>query len=618
MGCLSQLQVECASLMRSKQYKSCEIIALFLLSSQDKDSGRVKEETEDLATTLEILGDCCANTSQHNRAAHYYKLAAQERHLKVASTSFLPNKHWEFDQGTSCLSLAESNLRFKECRSLIAENKREQATSILERSFNSSKPEFRTISMSMELGNLFMSCGRLNDAIQAFLDALSRNPYIIEAIEKLAVLNAPLDHVRDALQDSIRVKIHAKKMKDERDKLERQREKLAVLKNKNSPAGERMENYNEVADADKSHLLLPIEDMIVAHFQSHQNMHRAALLKYKELDAQYPNNIYLLLKIATLQMKCGDLYASEMAFARVRQLDKTCIDHMDQYAQLFQRRGAQAELNHLARDLLELDDRRAEAWVCLALYHQTNGDNENAIAFIDKAISLDPRSSFAFRTRGSILLSENRPDQAAKAFFRANDINRDVANYEGMVDSFLMQEKFKEAICAAKDAISVAPKDPKSLTLVGVALAQTPARREGKERAQKALRKALSLDPLALRPLITLVDIYVRKEDFTAAIDLLKRAIDNVNRTEDHDLLHSKLADVYTHHENYADALTHYHTAVSLNPENYEAQRGLENLEKLMRGLDEHGVDQHEDNYDEEMHGSVSSRDADQVGRGYN
>ena len=70
---------------------------------------------------------------------------------------------------------------------------------------------------------------------------------------------------------------------------------------------------------------------------------------------------------------------AERTFRRVRQVDETVVDCMDQYAQLLQRRGAIEELNRFAAEILDIDDKRPEAWVTLALYHETRNDNEKAL-----------------------------------------------------------------------------------------------------------------------------------------------------------------------------------------------------------------------------------------------
>lgn len=63
----------------------------------------------------------------------------------------------------------------------------------------------------------------------------------------------------------------------------------------------------------------------------------------------------------------------------MRQLDENNVECMDQYAHLFQQRGALLELNRLASDLLEVDDKRPEAWVCLALHHEARSEHEKAL-----------------------------------------------------------------------------------------------------------------------------------------------------------------------------------------------------------------------------------------------
>jgi hypothetical protein len=80
-----------------------------------------------------------------------------------------------------------------------------------------------------------------------------------------------------------------------------------------------------------------------------------------------------------VQSISSDPGGAELTFSRIREIDECSMDAMDEYAQLFQRRGALAELSTLSADLLDLDDKRPEAWVCLALYHQAQHDNEKAL-----------------------------------------------------------------------------------------------------------------------------------------------------------------------------------------------------------------------------------------------
>ena len=312
---LSPIEEECVELLRAKQYKSCEILASLELSR--------RSESHNTATLLELLGECCQETHQYKRAISFYRKAALQRLMGgVSSTS-------------------EAKLRWKEAQCLASLGSVIEASSVLEMV----PRNLRTMGMSMTLGHLSVASGRQTDAIEAFLDSLRRNPYALEAVEWLAILDADRNAVLDAVEMGIQ-----------------------------NRATEATEQENATNGT-----LVPIVDIVSAHYLMHRHQPTAALAQFEKLQQEFPRNVYLLLKIATLQLRLNDDASAEQTFAKVRLIDENNVECMDQYAQLFQRRGALAELNQLAADLLELDDKRPEAWVCLALYHEARHDHAKAM-----------------------------------------------------------------------------------------------------------------------------------------------------------------------------------------------------------------------------------------------
>jgi anaphase-promoting complex subunit 7 len=243
-----------------------------------------------------------------------------------------------------------------------------------------------------------------------------------------------------------------------------------------------------------------------------------------------------------------------------------------------------------------LDYTRPEAWTTLALYHEVNEDHDKALAFVEKAISLDQRHAYAHRLRGAILMADNRPSHAAASFFRSNEIQPDVVSYEGLVDAYLATGQFKEAIASAKEAISMAPRDPRAVTLVGFALYKGAVNRQGIDRnnavdkAKKTLRKALAIDPSFMRPLFALVDIHVELKEFRVCIELLQSGLEGNTISQDklfgQALILCRLGEIYTQCDKFKDAMDCYNRALGLNPDLSSAQRALDRVEKMMRGAD--------------------------------
>ena len=615
------LQVHAYRLYDERQYKSCELIALFEYSRAMQEASTPATDNISKAITLEILGDCAVCTDRNRQANDYYRDAADIVHTHVQTVGGGGgSKKKKVVTKEDVTSSWEASLRIKESRALFNVGSIIEAAAILERSFpnnnNTHSPhEYSTLESVMLLGNLYKSSGRIADAVSQYKYALVKEPYALEAMEQLAKLGCDEHAIITALDTGLNHFVNDKTTTEEPMEM--------------GPPGNRIMP------------LIPLRRYAQAHSTFAKNQLMDSLEHFIELSVQFPYHTHIILHKAHIQQELGHILQSEQSYQRVRSLDMHWVTGLDKYAHLlFQLRmsrknafmlkhggylhyqyscyggrenendtecGVEDALGQLSADLLDVDSNKPEPWVCLSLYHLARDKTEKAIAFVDKAISINDQHQYAHYLRGSILIG-TRPDHAVVSFFRANDLQHDVPTYEGLVESYLAAGKFKEAICTAKEAISRSPRDARAITLVGLALSQAPPSQqneEGKERAKKALKRAMSLDPGAPRPLFALVDLHAAEGSYDTCVKLLKDAIEGrkandmsdsispaaashtVNWNKEHcDVLHSKLGEIYTHNEDFTDALECYHVALSLNPRNGLAAQGLERLEKIMRGVD--------------------------------
>jgi len=612
------LQLKAIQLFNQHQYKSAELVALFELS-------QLKAQTNNnvaTAITLEILGDCAVQTERNRQANVYYSEAANMIHLH--------SQRETNNKGEDATSTWEANLRVKESRALSSNvDSIIEAAAILERSFPRSRATghgqrqphaYATLESLMLLGNLHSQSGRVADAKDDYKFALLKDPYALEAVERLAKLGCDESTMLALMDVGLKRLVADEKKEEDTD--------MAVDN----------ENEKERQTAPKSkEPLLPLREYAQAQSTLHRNQLVTSLEHFSKLSIQFPNHPYLILEQANIEQELGHIMSSEQNYKRLRTLDVHWVEGMDKYAHLlFQlrmsrknayilqqggylhyhyschgdrgdndkadsvTRGIEDELGQLSSDLLDVDPNKPEPWVCLSLYQLARDDHEKSISFVDKAISINQEHQYAHYLRGSILLASQRPEQAIVSFFRANDLQQDIPSYEGLVESYLASDKFKEAICTAKEAITKAPKDARAVTLVGLALSQAPVSQQnvgGVERAKRALKKAMDIDPGAPRPLFALVDLYASEGKYADAVKLLKDAIDGGNEMtesttsitwnrEHKDVIYAKLAEVHTQQDNITDALECYHVAMSLNAQNFLAQQGLQRLENIVKGQD--------------------------------
>jgi anaphase-promoting complex subunit 7 len=416
----------------------------------------------------------------------------------------------------------------------------------------------RTAPISMTLGKLYMATTQTAKAMEVFLNVLRDSPFILEAAEHLASLHCEKTLILDAMNTGF------------------VRRQITV-------------------DSKECDQLRTLISSLVAKDRYHTF---AALDQLAQLDREFPHNPFLQEQIALVHQQHDDWNSAAEHFEKVRNNLPSQVTSMDKYALVLSKMKKANQLKDLADSLLLLDDRRPESWAALTVYQLGVANFNKAMTFIDKALALDQSYAFAHFLRGVVLLSDKRPEHASVAFFRSIELRKDIEAYEGLVDSFLATNRLKEAIASAKEAIALAPKDPRTLTLVGIAIYKSALVEQGLpkeranllERAKRTLRRVLSIAPAQYRSLFNLVDLYVREEDYEACIKILKDALEGnppaAGPTLHMDQILCKLGEIYILTQQYDEALKYFHEALALNPFLTSAKNSLERLDKIMRGLD--------------------------------
>ncbi|KAJ4836185.1 hypothetical protein Tsubulata_013719 [Turnera subulata] len=322
--------------------------------------------------------------------------------------------------------------------------------------------------------------------------------------------------------------------------------------------------------------------LLMAKLYRNSRHNRFAVACYKECLRQCPYVIEAIIALAELGVAAKDIvsFLSQTS----NKSGRAPFDHtdsnrwlqvvwnslMDEYAMLLKIKSDYSKLNKLAHDLLNIDSTRPEVYVALAV--------------------------LAERKDGNLLLSMKRPELAVVAFRVAQELRPDLRSYQGLVHSYLAFSKFKEALHASREAMKAMPQSAKALKLVGDVHASNSG---GREKAKKFYESALRLEPGYLGAALALAELHVIEGRNGDAVSLLERYL----KDWADDSLHVKLAQVFAATNMLQEALSHYQAALRINSQNEAAKKGLERLEKQMKGVDPDAPEEDEENEVEDADG---------------
>lgn len=541
-------------LLEQGLHDSAEMLGNFLMSLV---STNAELSPASRAESVILFGDALYGRKEYRRALHVFRQALQlcratpKQPMSGTRTPVLsrPSSAASTPHDSK---INENEVKYKIGLCYLAVHDTRAALSEME----GIPSKARTLRMNLTLAKLYRMTGYDRVATASYRECLRQCPYVLEAIVALAELGIPSKDIHSLFPQG-----PGKTGRSTTDHLEPVRW------------------LQRFADGHSS---------IAAHD------YKGALENFNSLGQRFPNNLHLLLESAKAEMTIMKNDEAAHSFEKARQIDQFNISSLDEYAMLLRTRGEQLNLNRLVHELINVDATRPEVWVAAAVYWEMRDDKIRALSYADKGMRVDERHTSAYIVKGNICLTLNRPEAAVMAFRKAQQLKPDLRSYQGLVRSYLAIPKHKEALYAAREAVKAMPQSAKALTLVGDVYAHHP---DGRDKARRFYESALRLEPTYLGAVLALAELYGMEGRNEEAILLLQRYL----KTWADDGLYTKLAQILAASNKLGDSLFHYQSALSINPENDAAKKGLERLEKQMKGVDPDAIEEEEENEGEDV-----------------
>lgn len=519
-------------------YSSAQMLGYFLVSSP---AANAETSPHLKAESLVLLGDALFREREYRRAIHTYKQALQyykiiPKQISATSRSSLPSNRSSSPNSFNISAINENEVKFKiaSCHCALSENRAALAE------MEGIPGKARNLQMHLLMGKLYRNSRHIRPAIACYKECLRHCPFILEAITALAELGATVKDIISLFPQT--------------------------------------PNRSGRASFDHFDSSRWLQRYVEAQCCIASNDYKGGLELFADLLLRFPSNIHLLLEIAKIEAIIGKNDEAIMNFEKARVIDPYVVTYMDEYAMLLKIKSDYSKLNKLAHDLLNIDPTRPEVFVTLSVLWERK-DERGALSYADKSIRIDERHIPGYIMKGNLLLTAKRAEAAVIAFRGAQELRPDIRSYQGLVHSYLALSKTKEALYAAREAMKAMPQSAKALKLVGDVHASSSS---GREKAKKFYESALRLEPGYLGAALALAELHVIEGRNGDAVSLLERYL----KDWADDSLHVKLAQVFAATNMLQDALSHYQAALRINPQNEAAKKGLERLEKQMKGVD--------------------------------
>ncbi|XP_031554004.1 anaphase-promoting complex subunit 7-like [Actinia tenebrosa] len=516
------------SLHEAGLFSSAKLLTSFSMSVQEKDN-QDKQDVTNLTTKSSLMvlfGDSLFEDEQFRRAEYYYSKALQCRKAISKTKS---------KTSTSQGLILEVEVKYKvyQCYTCLKEHK--EALAILE----GVSQKQRTPKINMALASLYHRQGMERSAISCYKEVLRVCPLALEAATGLLKLGITATEVISL-----------------------------VTKNQQSTSG-------TLANSDW------LTSWIKAQALEATSKHTKAAQSFKALEQQVlHDNVEVLCSTAENYYQAGDVKNSKAVFQRCHLLDPHTLQGMDIYSYLLAQDNSSKELEKLAKDLIQVTQLKAEPWIAMAHFCDLTNRKPRAVYFAQKAHTIDVRNVQALILKASLLQALGKHQEALIHYREAVKLSpTNIDATKGLVECYMTADRNRDAMAVAKNAHKALGATARTLTLCATVMMHESS---NYDKAKTMLEKAINLDPSSNDAVCLLAEVHGKKQEYSKAIDLLRKHLIN-HRTA---RLHQLLGDYLVMTNEYQEALDQYTKSLSLNPGYSKAIEGIQNVEKRNGSVD--------------------------------
>lgn len=217
-----------------------------------------------------------------------------------------------------------------------------------------------------------------------------------------------------------------------------------------------------------------LPDHIIKPFwfaQANMDLQRdeAALELYLKLNAQYPNNNYIITQLAVVYHNLREVDTSIELFEAVRKQDPFKLTSMDIFSNVLYIKDDRPNLRYLAHHAVDIDKYTPETCCILGNFHSLSANHEKAILCYLRALKLDPGYLDAWTLVGHEYLSIKDPHHAIAAYRRAVDSNPLAYRaWYGLGQAYELLVMHQYAIYYYERAAELRPHDARMWCAMGV------------------------------------------------------------------------------------------------------------------------------------------------------